>query len=155
MKILKSKTQIALAAVAVLLIIGAVATGHIPGYMNHSMSRHMQGLMQDVPAPYAGMKNPLPATSEVIAKGAELFTTNCSACHGAGGKGDGSAGETLSPRPSDLTHILQAPLARDGYLFWAVSEGGKRFDTAMPAFNEILNEQARWQIIHYLRTLEP
>jgi len=139
----------------VLIIIGAVSTGHIPGYMNHSMSRHMQGMMGDLPTPYAGMRNPLPDTPEVIAEGAVLFAANCRACHGSEGRGDGPAGENLSPRPSDLTHILQAPLARDGYLFWAISEGGKQFGTAMPAFNKILDEQARWQIVHYLRTLEP
>lgn len=139
--------------IAVSVIAAAVFASHMPGIMGHNMGRHMQGMMQYVPKPYNGMKNALPAAPEVIAIGARLYKTNCSACHGSSGRGDGPAGQTLSPRPSDLVHLMQMPLAQDDYLFWAISDGGKRFDTAMPAFNEVLDEQARWQIIHYLRTL--
>lgn len=153
MNIKKPTIQIAAAAIVVLLIVGAVVTGHVPGHMNHSMGRHIQGLMRDVPEPYAGMANPLPDSAENIKQGEALFIKNCRACHGSTGRGDGSAGVGLSPKPSDLTHIVQAPMARDGYLFWAISEGGMRFDTAMPAFSEVLDEPSRWQLVHYLRTL--
>ncbi len=139
--------------IAILITAAVVFANHMPGIMSHNMGRHMQGMMRYVPEPYNGMKNPLPAEPEVIARGALLYRENCSACHGSSGRGDGPAGENLSPRPSDLTHLIQMPLAQDDYLFWAISEGGKRFDSAMPAFNKILDEQARWQIIHYLRTL--
>jgi mono/diheme cytochrome c family protein len=39
------------------------------------------------------------------AAGKELYERYCSACHGAGGKGDGVAGETMKVRPADLTTI--------------------------------------------------
>lgn len=149
----QSKLLIIAVAIVALVVLAAAFTGHLPGMMNHSMGRHMQGMMRDVPEPYSGMTNPLPATAEVVARGAALFKANCSACHGAEGRGDGPAGESLSPRPSDLTHILQMPFARDDYLFWTISEGGKRFGTAMPTFDSVLDEQARWQIVHYLKTL--
>lgn len=38
----------------------------------------------------------------------------------------------------------------DSYNFWAVSEGGEKFGSSMPAFKEILSEQERWQILLYL-----
>ena len=139
--------------IAILAIAAVVFASHMPGIMDHNIGRHMQGMMRYVPEPYNGMKNPLPAAPEVITKGALLYKENCSICHGPTGRGNGPAGENLSPRPSDLTHLIQMPLAKDDYLFWGISEGGKRFDTAMPSFNKILDEQARWQIIHYLRTL--
>ncbi|EGV49839.1 hypothetical protein Rifp1Sym_fr00060 [endosymbiont of Riftia pachyptila (vent Ph05)] len=44
-------------------------------------------------------------------------------------------------------------MARDNYLIWTISEGGKRFNTAMPAFKETLGIEDRWKIIHFLRTL--
>ncbi len=42
----------------------------------------------------------------------------------------------------------------DGYLYWRISEGGHSFGTAMPAWNESLSEQARWDLINYMRSLE-
>ena len=146
---------ITILTIIALLLMVAVTTGHMPGMMNHSMGRHMRGLMGNIPEPYTDMKNPLPATMEVVAKGAELYTANCAVCHGESGRGDGPGGINLSPRPSDLVHILNERLAQDSYLFWAISEGGRGLSTAMPTFKGRLDEQARWQIIRYLRTLTP
>lgn len=38
----------------------------------------------------------------------------------------------------------------DAYNFWAVSEGGEPLGSSMPAFEEILTETERWQILLYL-----
>jgi len=36
---------------------------------------------------------------------------------------------------------------------WIISEGGKDFNAAMPAFKEALSEKQKWKIIQFLRTL--
>jgi mono/diheme cytochrome c family protein len=38
----------------------------------------------------------------------------------------------------------------DAYNFWAVSEGGEKFGSSMPAFKEMLTDQERWQILLYI-----
>lgn len=38
----------------------------------------------------------------------------------------------------------------DAYTFWAVSEGGIPFGSAMPAFKQSLSETQRWQILLYV-----
>jgi len=45
------------------------------------------------------------------------------------------------------------PIATDGYLFWAIAEGGIPIGTGMPAFKDALSERETWQLILYLRTL--
>ncbi len=45
--------------------------------------------------------------------GASDFATYCAACHGAGGKGDGTRSASLDPAPTDLTTIA----ARNGGTF--------------------------------------
>jgi hypothetical protein len=47
--------------------------------------------------------------------------------------------------------LVQQPIAVDQYLLWTISEGGKPFDTAMPAFKadpkgDLANHRlfARW-----------
>lgn len=42
-------------------------------------------------------------TPELIAKGKELYAASCASCHGNEGKGDGTAGATLNPKPRNFT----------------------------------------------------
>ena len=43
----------------------------------------------------------------------------------------------------------------DDYLLWRISEGGAEapFNSAMPAWKETLDEDARWDVINYIRAL--
>lgn len=141
-----------MSALALLLVIGAtLAAGMM---MNHSMARHHQGMMVGVPEPYRDMRNPLPVSDAVVAEGKQLYLANCATCHGIQGYGNGPVAEQLSPRPANLNAFMKMRMmARDNYLFWTISEGGKRFNTAMPAFKNSLSEKDRWKIIRFLRTL--
>ncbi|KRT54372.1 c-type cytochrome [endosymbiont of Ridgeia piscesae] len=146
----KRAGQFGLGALA--LVTGVTLAGGM--MMNHSVARHHQGMRVGVPEPYRDMRNSLPESDAVIAEGEQLYQANCAACHGKQGYGDGPAGKPLSPRPANLNHFMQMRMmARDNYLIWTISEGGKRFNTAMPAFKETLGEEDRWKIIHFLRTL--
>ena len=50
-----------------------------------------------IPQQYTELTNPVPIDEESVARGAEIYTTNCTACHGDGGMGDGPvAGGGLS-----------------------------------------------------------
>ncbi|RDH89831.1 MAG: hypothetical protein DIZ77_03285 [endosymbiont of Seepiophila jonesi] len=131
--------KIGLSALALLLITGATLAA---------------GMMMGVPEPYRDMRNPLSASDKVVAEGGQLFQVNCAVCHGKRGYGNGPAAEQLSPRPANLSNFMKMRMmARDNYLIWTISEGGRRFNTAMPAFKESLSEEERWKIIHFLRTL--
>ena len=48
--------------------------------------------------------------------------------------------------------MIQRPIAVDEYLLWSIAEGGKQFETEMPAFKEILSRDDIWKIIAYMRT---
>lgn len=75
--------------------------------------------------------------------GAEDFADYCSACHGAGGKGDGEMAPTLARRPADLTGLS----ARNGGTFpttrvmakiWGYT-GGRSGGAVMPNFGPLLD----------------
>jgi len=126
--------------------------GYGPG-AGGAMLRHRQAMMNGIPSEYARLRNPLPASGDVIAAGETLYQSNCAACHGSSGVGDGPAADGLSPPPANLRWTVQRPMAGDGYLMWAISDGGAQLGTGMPAFAGALSEQDRWRIIRYLRTL--
>ena len=65
--------------------------------------------------------------------------------------GDGPAGTSLNPPASPIAHTSQ--MLADDYLFWRLSEGGATFQTAMPAWKDILTEEQRWDVLHYVRAL--
>ena len=104
-----------------------------------------------IPVAYAGLTDPVAADEESLARGAELYGTNCATCHGDGGMGDGPAGKTLDPPASPIAHTSQ--MLGDDYLFWRISEGGAQFQSAMPPWKDVLDEQARWDLINYIRAL--
>ena len=114
------------------------------------MGRHMA----TVPDEYAGMSNPQEASEASLARGEEIYDTYCETCHGAGGMGDGPAGENLDPPPAPIARTSR--MLGDDYLFWRISEGGSMepFNSAMPAWKKTLDEGERWDVINYIRSLE-
>ena len=74
----------------------------------------------------------------------------CLECHGDTGKGDGSSGKGLSPRPTNLTDSNVIGQT-DGVLFWKITNGRNH----MPAFETLASENDRWNVINYLHALAP
>lgn len=106
-----------------------------------------------IPNEYAGLTSPFPPSEASLARGAEVYNTYCATCHGDGGMGDGPSSESLDPAPPAIAHTSQ--MLGDDYLFWRVSEGGamEPFNSAMPSWKQALDEQARWDVINYVRAL--
>ena len=115
------------------------------------MTRHQAFLQDGVPAPYGGVRNPLPKTADTIRPGGALYRERCAGCHDPSGMGHGDAGLALYPSPALLADLIRMPQAVDEYLLWAISEGGAPFGTQMPAFKDTLSQEQIWQIITYMR----
>ncbi|MGE0462610.1 MAG: cytochrome c [Vicinamibacterales bacterium] len=49
-----------------------------------------------------------PAPAEQRASGRALYMEHCASCHGASGRGDGPAADSLRARPTDLTRFARA-----------------------------------------------
>ncbi len=106
-----------------------------------------------IPEEYAGMTNPIPADEASIARGAEIYATHCTSCHGDGGMGDGPAAAGLNPAPAAIAHTSQ--MLGDDYLYWRISEGGAHepFNSGMVAWKGIIDEETRWDVINYVQAL--
>jgi mono/diheme cytochrome c family protein len=102
------------------------------------------------PARAARKKNPVSADDSSIAAGKVLYTQHCLPCHGPAGKGDGPAAKDLNPKPHDLGDKKVVDQT-DGALFWKLTEGRK----PMPTFEKLIDENGRWQVVNYVRTLAP
>ncbi len=127
-----------------------VAVGNGPmGMGGGMMARHHAA----IPEEYAGLSNPIAADDDSLARGMEIYATNCASCHGDGGMGDGPAGTGLDPVPAAIAHTSQ--MLGDDYLYWRVSDGGtmEPFNSSMIAWKGVLDEQARWDVINYVQAL--
>jgi len=93
------------------------------------------------PASAAATRNPFDHKPQAVAAGAELYTSNCGACHGRNGRGTGNI-PPLARGP--------AQSATDGELFWFITRGDE--DNGMPSWKQ-LPENDRWQIISYVKSL--
>ena len=97
------------------------------------------------------LHNPLNATPDNLAAGKQLFETNCQACHGASGAGDGpvvKAGLLTHP-PSNLLTGTARELP-DGYIFGTIRAGA----STMPSFADAMSPTESWQVVVYLRSLQ-
>jgi mono/diheme cytochrome c family protein len=85
-----------------------------------------------------------------LVDGKALFQQQCAACHGESGKGDGTKAASLSKPPKNLTdQSLSASLSAND-LFGAITNGSA---PDMPAFASQLNEDQRWSLAAYVRSL--
>jgi len=90
----------------------------------------------------------LNATPEQLTRGAELYSNNCSSCHGPEGKADGPAAVALDPKPRNLAKDDFKAGSSAFALFNTVTNG--LAGTSMPGFDS-LAEADRWAIVHHLR----
>ncbi len=95
------------------------------------------------------VKNPLISDLSATAEGKKIFKQMCAICHGNTGKGDGIAGISLNPRPTNLS-LAKIQSQSDGALFWKMTEGR----APMASYKEALSEQQRWKLVNYIRTLK-
>lgn len=91
-----------------------------------------------------------PKDTPDLKRGAQLFASNCMACHGASGHGDGPLAKDLDPHPSNF-HDEARMRQRSIYGLYntiTLGVGG----TPMKAFSE-LSEADRWALAFYVSGL--
>ena len=94
---------------------------------------------------------------EASEEGKRVYEKSCAHCHGTEGRGDGSAAESLLPRPRDFTRGLykirstetgQVPTDQD--LFDIITEGMP--GSSMPGWETSLSTNERWEVVAYIKT---
>lgn len=106
----------------------------------------------NVPSEYAGKTNPL--GSDAATAGKTVYDVQCASCHGDSGKGDGPAGQALTPPAADL--VDSAAKTGDDYIYYRIAEGGAMdpYNSSMPPFKNVLSEDEIWQVVAYINTLK-
>ena len=87
------------------------------------------------------------------AEGKTIYDTNCAACHGAEGKGDGVAAQALDPKPRDLSDAEFTSTVSNEHLYKVISEGGGAVGLSplMAPWGGILTEAQIWDVIAFIR----
>lgn len=107
-----------------------------------------------------GLENPLRAAGsleEHLAVGATVYTRNCMPCHGDRLAGDGHYAHAFNPLPADFTSNGTIAQLTESYVFWRIAKGGPGlpregtpWNSAMPAWEDLLTQDEIWAVILYL-----
>lgn len=130
-------------------------TEAVAGIDEHDEGEEMAGEHAEeghaIPEEAAELENPTEVTEASIEAGAAVFSANCVVCHGTEGQGDGPSAESLDPPPAALgeDHVQ---VLTDGELFWVITHGVE--GTGMPAWEAVLSEDERWQVVNFIRTFQ-
>jgi mono/diheme cytochrome c family protein len=87
--------------------------------------------------------------------GKPIFMQVCSVCHGAKGKGDGVAGMSLRPKPTNFTDAAVMARISDWEMFVVVKNGGPAAGKSplMAAYGTNLTEHQIHDVLTYVRSL--
>ncbi len=106
------------------------------------------------------IENPFPITEEGLARGKELYNTFCGICHGENGDGlgylvreaDPAKGIGAGKYPAAPANFLIDPhnTASNGRYYHAIMYG----KNVMGAYKDKISYEERWQVIHYIRSLQ-
>lgn len=100
----------------------------------------------------AKMKNPVAAKDRAAsaARGKGTYQAMCATCHGASGKGDGPVGGALGTSVGDFTtQDFAKQLDGTVYMKLAVGRG------AMPGYKGSMKPAQLWDLVNYIRSLNP
>ena len=146
------RIALALTIVGVPLAAMAAQSDQGPPRWAANIVRKQHVIMNGIPIPYRASRDRLPDTSAKLRRGAVVFERHCSACHGWSGQGGGPDAFALVPAPADLEWLERTPKARsEPYMYWTIAEGGRPFESDMPAFKRTLSDREIWSVIAYTR----
>jgi mono/diheme cytochrome c family protein len=132
-----------------IFIIGAILIGSF-ALLSVTILNSNQQETWEVPAKYKKMKNPYANAVDDENIGRILYSKHCKSCHGTKGKGDGKKAESVDTPIGDFTDG-SVKKQTDGALYYKSFTG--RDD--MPGFEKkIKDDEERWLIINYMRTLQ-
>ena len=108
-----------------------------------------------------GLDNPLRKDEATlptqVAAGGEIYIRNCVYCHGDNLDGHGRFAPALNPPPANFQDPGTIAMLQESYLFWRIAKGGPGlpkesgpWSSAMPAWEDRLDETRIWQVILYL-----
>jgi mono/diheme cytochrome c family protein len=97
------------------------------------------------------LTNPFLPDEASLEIGRELFNTNCAACHGEQGRGNGPAAADLSIKPPNYGsgHL---DIHTDGDIFYWIQNGISE-GSPMPVFKDKLTDDEIWHVVNYVRRL--
>lgn len=102
-----------------------------------------------VPDKYKTMKNPQAGVEDDDEIGLDLWEEHCASCHGRYGAGDGNKADDLEAELNDFSEDIVQDQS-DGAIYYKSFIGKDE----MPNFEKkITDEEERWLLVNYIRTL--
>lgn len=104
----------------------------------------------EVPEKYQKMENPHKGDKGLVRIGKMLYSKHCKSCHGRKGEGDGPMARRLKTPIDDFT-TCDFQSESDGVIYYQSIIGRDK----MPNYEKkIPNEEDRWALITYIRSLK-
>jgi len=94
--------------------------------------------------------NPLPITAQLLERGRQRFTINCSPCHGATAEGNGITKKIGAMSVVANLHDPRIVKMGDGEIFYVITNGRN----LMGAYGANVTVEDRWAVVAYLRALQ-
>ena len=113
------------------------------GYMPYAYPNTIEGYE----AAGANLRNPFSKSVVNLKEGEVLYGKYCSACHGAGGEGDGLVGGKLPGAPPSYKTVLKT--LPEGKIFHSITYG----KNLMGQHASQVTKEERWLVIHYINDL--
>jgi mono/diheme cytochrome c family protein len=106
------------------------------------------------PAEAANLVNPVKSKPDAAKLGREFYMQKCVDCHGKAGQGNGwmsaSVGRNGKKLPPTNLASQMVQANTDGELFWKITNGR----SPMPVHRVRFDDEQRWYIVTFLRTLK-
>lgn len=108
--------------------------------------------------PHRALERTNPALyRQKVEAGRKVYYANCFYCHGDLMRGEGMFAHALLPVPTNFQDPGTIAQLQEDYLFWRIAKGGPGlpeeggpWSSAMPAWDQFLQEEEMWDVILFL-----
>jgi mono/diheme cytochrome c family protein len=105
-------------------------------------------VLTEIPEEAKQLKNPFATDAESVTRGEEIFSSQCTMCHGADGRGTGDLVERLQLKIPDFTDSKMQAKWTDGALFYVVTKGHGK----MPGQEGRFDDKRNWDLVNCVRS---